>query len=206
MRIACLHTAQSNVAVFGSAGEGAELSHAVHPDLLARAEAAGGLSPEIRAETAAILRDLAETADAVLLTCSTLGPAADDLADPRILRADAALARQAIARSRSFGHVLVLCAAPTTVEPTRALFAREAEGTGVGIALRVIPCAWDAFRAGNTRSYHRIIAQAADAAYAEGADIIALAQASMADAAPLCRLGTPLTSPAAALDAVRAGV
>ena len=42
MRIACLHTAESNVAAFEAAcPEGMRLSHAVRPDLLAAAEAGG---------------------------------------------------------------------------------------------------------------------------------------------------------------------
>lgn len=86
MRIACLHTAASNAAVFDAAcPAGVRLTHAVRPDLLAAAEAAGGLTPEIAAATAEALRGL--EGDAVLLTCSTLGPAAGGA-----LRADAALA------------------------------------------------------------------------------------------------------------------
>jgi hypothetical protein len=204
MRIACLHTIDSNVPVFQSAASGldAVLSHQVRADLLARAEAAGGLTGEIRAETASLLRGLAADADAVLLTCSTLGPSVEDVvASVPVLRVDAALAREAVAAAGGAGHVLVLCAVQTTVEPTRALFEAAAAESGVGIAMRVIPCAWDAFRAGDAGAYHRIIAQAVDAAYAEGAGVIALAQASMSGAAALCRLGTPLTSPAAGMAA-----
>ncbi len=204
MRIACLHTIDSNVAVFQSASAGLDVSltHQVRADLLKRAEADGGLTAEIRAETAELLRGLAAGADAVLLTCSTLGPSVEDVdAGVPVLRVDAALAQQAVAACGGKGHVLVMCAVQTTVEPTRKLFEAAAEGTGVGIAMRVIPCAWDAFRAGNVEAYHLIIAQAVDAAYAEGAGVIALAQASMTGAALLCRQGTPLTSPAAGMAA-----
>ena len=197
MRIACLHTVASNADVFTAAAPaGVTLEHTIRPDLLARSEAEGGMTPAIRAETAALLRDLARVADRVLLTCSTIGPAAEDVAG--VVRVDAALARRAVAEAKG-GHVLVLCAVTTTVEPTRRLFEAAAEGTGVRIAMRVIPCAWDAFKAGDTAGYHRIIAQAVDAARSEGADTIALAQASMAGAAALCRLGAPLTSPAVGL-------
>ncbi len=52
MRIACLHTAESNVAIFEAARpDGVRLRHAVRPDLLAAAEAEG-LTPEIAAATA----------------------------------------------------------------------------------------------------------------------------------------------------------
>lgn len=203
MRIALLHTIDSNVAVFQLAAEGldVEMTHEVRADLLAKAEAEGGLTPEIRAQTAATLRGLATGMDAVLLTCSTLGPSVEDVVvGVPVLRVDDALARQAVAQAE-VGHVLILCAAPTTVEPTRALFMKAAGDNGVKIAIRVVPCAWDALRGEDVRGYHRIIAQAVDAAFAEGAGVIALAQASMAGAATLCRLGIPLTSPAAGLAA-----
>jgi len=75
MRIACLHTAASNAAVFDAAcPAGVTLSHAVRSDLLAAAEVAGGLTTEIALETAAALRRL--EGDRVLLTCSTIGAAA----------------------------------------------------------------------------------------------------------------------------------
>ncbi|HUN50891.1 MAG TPA: hypothetical protein VMU42_07235, partial [Candidatus Sulfotelmatobacter sp.] len=75
MAIACLHTAESNVAVFDAAAAalGANLTHLVRADLLQAAEAAGGMTPAVAARTAALLHRLAEDADAVLLTCSTLG-------------------------------------------------------------------------------------------------------------------------------------
>ncbi len=208
MRIACLHTVDSNVPVLEAAASripGLTLSHIVRADLLKRAEAAGGLTDAIRDEAAELLGTLAADADAVLLTCSTVGPAAeraDLLARVPILRVDAALASAAVALAAAGkGRVDVLCAVQTTVEPTRALFERVADGTGVAIAMHIAPHAWDAFRAGDTATYHRLVAAAADALYAKGAQVIAFAQASMAAAAPLCTGGTPLTSPDAGLAA-----
>jgi aspartate/glutamate racemase len=151
------------------------------------------------------LRELAAGADAVLLTCSTVGPAAeraDLLAPVPVLRVDGALAAEAVARaSAGSNRVDVLCAVQTTVEPTCALFERMADGTGVSIAMHIAPGAWDAFRAGDVPTYHKLVAEAADALYAKGAQTIALAQASMAGAAALCTRGTPLTSPGAGLAA-----
>jgi aspartate/glutamate racemase len=208
MRIACLHTVDSNVPVFDAAAAplpGVTLSHTVRADLLKRAEAEGGLTDAIRDEAAALLAALAADADAVLLTCSTVGPAAeraDLLAPVPILRVDAALASAAIAQAAAGqSKVDVLCAVQTTVAPTSALFERVADGTGVAIAMHIAPGAWDAFRAGDTATYHRLVAEAADALYAAGAEVVAFAQASMAGAAALCTRGTPLTSPAAGLAA-----
>lgn len=211
MRIACLHTVDSNIAVFEAAVSGlpsVSLSHSVRADLLSRSEQAGGLTPEIRDEAAALLRAMMEGADAVLLTCSTVGPAAEQAAEDAgkpILRVDGALAQAAVARARAGSkRVIALCAVQTTVEPTRALFERAAQGTGVSIEMRVAPDAWATFKSGDTQGYHRLVARAADAAFAEGHDVVALAQASMAGAAALCTQGTPLTSPAAGLAAAAA--
>ena len=123
MLLSCLHTADSNVAVFDAAlGElgrdDVRLRHAVRADLLDRGEREGGLTAAIVAETAAVLGGLAGGADAVLLTCSTLGPAvahANRSAVP-VLRVDEALARQAVQQG---GAIVVLCAVATTV-PSRS--------------------------------------------------------------------------------------
>lgn len=193
--IACLHTAASNLSLFDAAcPPGVTLSHMIRPDLLAEAEAAGGLTPAIAARTAAALEALAAPGiHAVLLTCSTLGPAlAQACAAIPLLRADAALAAAA---RRASGPVVALCAVETTLAPTAALF-------GPACETRLVPGAWAAFRAGDAHTYARMVAAAADAAFAEGAGCVALAQASMAPAAALCRNGIPLTSPSASLAAL----
>ena len=63
MRIACLHTVDSNIAVFEAAASGlpgVTLTHHVRADLLKRAEAAGQLTDEIRDEAAASRKTLDE--------------------------------------------------------------------------------------------------------------------------------------------------
>ncbi|HSF94574.1 MAG TPA: hypothetical protein VLA52_06060 [Thermohalobaculum sp.] len=190
MRIACLHTAASNAAVFDAAcPPGESLTHAVRPDLLAAAEAAGGLTPEIAAETAEVLRRL--DGDAVLLTCSTLGPAAGYAGAQR---ADAALAARACAGG---GSVEVLCAAPSTLRVTAELFATAAQGTPARVTLRLVPGAWALFHRGDLAGYAEAIAKDAEASRA---DVVALAQVSMAPAARLARRPV-LTVPEAALAA-----
>lgn len=204
-RIACLHTAESNIQVFdnalGKSGlTGVVLRHAVRADLLAAAEQAGGLTTTISSQTSQALRELCKEADAVLLTCSTLGPVAEavepDAAAP-VLRVDAALAAEAV---KGGGSVAVLCAVQTTVEPTRLLFERAAQATGAKIAMHLVSGAWEVFKAGDRDRYLGMIARAADDAAAAGATQVALAQASMADAADLAAAHQrPLTSPTAGL-------
>ncbi len=196
MRIACLHSAESNVAIFEAARpDGVRLSHAVRPDLLAAAEAEG-LTPGIAAATAEALGALAEGegTDAVLLTCSTLGPAAMAAG---AIRADAALAEAAAAGG---GTVEVLCAAPSTLTATAELFGAAAGRSGARVTIRLVPDAWRLFHAGDHAAYFERIARDAEASRAA---VVALAQASMAPAAGLTARPV-LTCPQAALAAVLA--
>ncbi len=206
-RIACLHTVDSNVAVFDAAlaslgRRDLELHHRVRADLLSRAEREGGLTAEIATETVGVLQEMSAAADAVLLTCSTLGPAAETAADEAscpILRVDAALAAEAVAGG---GTVVVLCAVETTIGPTRRLFERAASHTGATVSIELVPDAWDAFKAGATDRYHQLIAAAADRALQGGAARVALAQASMAGASRLAVGGAKvLNSPVVGLAA-----
>jgi len=194
MRIACLHAAESNVAIFEAARpDGVSLRHAVRPDLLAAAEA-DGLTPDIAAATAEALGALRDGADAVLLTCSTLGPAAGPAG---ALRADAALAEAATA---SGGTVEVLCTASGTLTATAELFGAAAERSGARVTVRLVPGAWRLFHAGDHAGYAERIARDAEASRA---DVVALAQASMAPAAQLTARPV-LTCPQVALAAVLA--
>lgn len=203
MRLACLHTADSNVQVFDEAadGLGIRLIHRVRPDLLADADAAGSLTDAIAARTAQALDALVADADAVILSCSTLGPVVrvfQGRGGVPVLRVDEALAR---AVGASGQRVTLLCAAPTTLESTTSLFQAEAAGTLTQIDVRMVPGAWDLFLAGERRAYLEYIAAAADAAWDDGAQQVALAQSSMAPAARLCTRGVPWSSPGAAVAA-----
>jgi hypothetical protein len=204
-RIACLHTAESNIAVFEAAcqnlgsGYDVALRHEVRADLLADAAKAGGLNREIADRTGKALLALCDEADAVILTCSTLGPsiAACTSARVPVLRVDEALARETV---RDGGRVAVLCAVETTLVPTRTLFEEAAEGTGATVDVQLVPGAWAAFQEGDRDRYFELVAAAADEAVRQGASRVALAQASMAGAAAFTKVGhPPLTSPAIGL-------
>ncbi|NGM19989.1 aspartate/glutamate racemase family protein [Roseomonas stagni] len=199
--IACLHTAGSNVAVFDAAcPPGVVLRHTVNETLLKDAEAAGGLTEAIAARTARALEALAGPGvDAVLLTCSTVGPGVALARAPvPVLRVDAALAEAA---TKGGGRVVVLCAVETTMEPSRRVFEEPAARHGATLDVRLVPGAWAAFRGGDVAGYHRLVAEAAEAAFAEGAAEVALAQASMAGAVAMARGRKPLASPPVGLAA-----
>jgi hypothetical protein len=198
-RIACLHTAAGNIALFEAAAVdlALDLRHLVRAHLLAAAEQAGGLTPSIVEETEAALRAAAGDADFVLLACSTLGPVADGLrAKVPTLRIDRALAEAAVKKG---GRVAVLYTFPGTAQASGDLFREVAAGTEAEIDLQLVPGAWDLFKEGDQQQYLAMIADAADRAFAAGAASVAFAQASMAPAAGLCVKGTPLTSPRASL-------
>lgn len=216
IRIACLHTAHSNIALFERAAAAARrplvLRHEVRADLLERAERAGAMTPDIAAETDLALRALAEDADAVLLNCSTLGPAADAFAASSaipVLRADAALAQHAVMQGKG-GRVVVLCTVQTTLAPTTRTFADAVAASGsldTTVDVRLVDGAWARFKAGDLPGYLASIAQAADNAYDHGAHVVAFAQASMADAATHLRNGRiALDSPTAAIAALVAAL
>jgi hypothetical protein len=189
LTIACLHTAESNTALFDAAaaalpGGAITLLHRVRAELLRRPDAA------TLAEAARELEEMGRAADAVLLTCSTIGAAAGLARGARVavLRADAALAEAAL---RAGGEVTVLYAAPTSEEPTTTLFRAVAERHGATAHIVMVPGAWALFLAGDFPGYHARIAEAARGAHGR----VALAQASMAPAAALLAGAPPLTVP-----------
>lgn len=205
MRIACLHTAASNIEIFGKAAsalqlDAGDISHAVHGELLEAAEQQGGITPAIEMATLHIIQSLMAEAGAVLVTCSTLGAIADSARTAftkPVLRTDRALAEQALESGLS---VSVLCTAPTTLEPTTELFRQVFANAQVTPDIRLIDSAWDLFRAGEIKSYERAIADAANAAHNTGSQLVVLAQTSMANAAALIRHKTHVfDAPTAAL-------
>jgi hypothetical protein len=209
LRIACLHTAASNIAIFDAAADALgispdQLSHHARPDLLAAAGKAGGLTLDIQLQTREILLSLAEGADLILLTCSTLGPAASEanaLLDIPVWRVDQALAEQSMATA---GKTRVLYAAQTTLGPTQRLFEQVPRHPQADVEFQWVEGAWEHFLAGNIAGYLQRIAAQADLAFQQGVERVALAQASMTGAGNLTQFGVPLSSPLCALrDAIQ---
>jgi Asp/Glu/hydantoin racemase len=210
-----LHTAESNVATVGALM--AELApdipirHLLATELLADAVKAGSVTDEIAADVRARLVEAAAGAAVVVCTCSTIGAvaeAADGTLPAPVQRIDRAMAQKAVTAGR---RILVAACVPTTIEPTSDLIAKVAREAGrtVEIAVVLIADAWPRFLAGDIAGYDAMIVGRL-AAEKGAADVVVLAQASMAGAAAEAerRLGVPvLTSPrlgvAAAIDAWR---
>jgi Asp/Glu/hydantoin racemase len=120
-------------------------------------------------------------ATAVMVTCSSIGPAAalaQKLFDIPVFRIDDAMAEKAVAVGRRIG---VLATLRTTLDPTMALLADKAAAAdrSVEIAEGLCAGAFDAVLSGDTETHDRIVSDAL-LEMASKVDVIVLAQASMA--------------------------
>lgn len=185
-----LHGAASNVAVFetlvAEAAPGLGRRHEVMADLLARAEREG-LSDALEKDLRDLLGTIAEPRPRlVLCTCSTLGGLVERLGAEiglAVERIDRALAEAAL---ETGGPIVVLAATPATLRPTEDLFRSVAFDKGLDqtITLHLAEGAWPLFLSGDLSGYHDAIASAARG-LAAGAEVIVLAQVSMAPAKAL---------------------
>ncbi len=208
-RLTFLHTGEAHVPVFtallAEIGPEVEARHVVRADLLNEAIRQGGLTPPIRRATCeALLAAADEQPDAVLCTCSTIGPGADvaaELTVTPVLRVDRPMAERAVATGP---RILVAACLHTTLGPTAGLVREAAARAGRAIELGelLMDDAWRLFEAGDRAGYVRRVAEGLRA-NAAGVDAIVLAQASMAGAAELCSdLGVPiLSSPRSGVEA-----
>jgi hypothetical protein len=205
MRLSFLHTVGINTGIFEQSALARglrrdDLRHEVRAELRLRAEQGGREADAVQAEVADCVRRLAADADAVVVTCATLGPLVDGMEAEAIpvLRADTALARAAARPGR---RVTVLCAAPTAIEANRRLFEGYAAAVGAEVKVALVPDAWDLFRQDDMPRCLEGIARAAEQAYLEGADTVAFAHPWMAPAARRVAHGpAPLDAAGAVLD------
>ncbi|WP_112468986.1 aspartate/glutamate racemase family protein [Streptomyces triticisoli] len=212
--LALLHTSPVHVPVFDAlrdeAHPGLELRHFVDEELLGRARREGPAA--VADGVRAVLRGaVAQGARAVLCTCSTIGGIAEAEAEAAglsvpVLRVDRPTAAAAVVAGP---RVVVLAALRSTLAPTTALVGEEARRARRSVTVRsvFVGAAWPRFEAGDVEGYAREVAAAADRV--TDADVIVLAQVSMAPArrlttTPVPVLSSPALGLAAAAQAVRA--
>ena len=192
-----LHTVPALAPVFHelvTRGNDIEVIHAVDPRLLATA-IREGVTPEVTALVAEHIADLVDAgAEAILVTCSSIGEAVDAAAAAAgvpVIRVDEAMAHRAVELAAAgSGRIAVLATLAATLGPTGRLVERAGSAD---VTALVVEGAAAARAAGDTATHDRLIAEAIDAA---DADVILLAQASMANAVALASTATPvLTSP-----------
>lgn len=187
MKIALLHTADVHVVtftdLFADLAADVALTHKVRPDLLSVAQAKG--LDAVRADTSEALSQLAQ-ADAVLCTCSTLGPLVEGMGHDHILRIDRPLMEAAC---QSGPDVMVALCLDSTQAPTLTLLQDCAQRMGRPVAPRVVSCAaaWPRFTSGDHDGFAAAIAASIRISIASGGmpDCVVLAQASMRVALPL---------------------
>lgn len=211
-RVAFLHTGAVNIAPFGElAAEllpGAVvvnyLDDRIVADLTDPARAAsvpGRVEALVRAAAAG-------GADAVMFTCSSiseLAAPASVAAGIPVLRVDEAMADAAVASGR---RIRVLATLATTSRPTTALLRERARVAGLHpeISDEVVDGAFEAVVAGDRATHDHRVGAAISRAAAD-ADVIVLAQASMAGAARSVDVGVPvLTSPRSGVERLAASL
>ena len=192
-RLTFYHTAAGNAATLEALvteiAPDVQVKHVFSPEFLDEAAKAGSMSPDL--EQRIVDKLLAEAnagTEIVVLTCSTIGAAAGKAqADSKvpIQRIDTAMAEAAVA---SGPRILVAACLQSTVGPTTTLIRSVAEARGKQITIEVmlLSDAWSILQAGNPEGYVTAIAEGLRPV-APKADVIVLAQASMAKAADLLK-------------------
>ncbi|MFF8784645.1 aspartate/glutamate racemase family protein [Streptomyces sp. NPDC015125] len=190
-----LHTSPLHVPVFDALRDeeapGLTLDHLVRPELLDRARAQGpdSVAKDLEADLAGAVRGGARVA---LCTCSTLGSVAEAAGAAlglSVLRVDRPMAATAVATGP---RIAVLATLESTFVPTKELIMEEAGRAGREVSVRtvLVPGAWERFEAGDSDGYLMAIASAAREI--RNADVIVLAQGSMAPAAEGLDVGVPV--------------
>ena len=130
-------------------------------------------------------------ADAVMVTCSSIGEGVDfgqRLFDIPVIRVDEAMARKAVRMGRKIG---VMATLRTTLEPTVALLRDKAAEAGIEIEIIESLCdgAFEAVLAGDQATHDRILTAALKNDM-KGVDVVVLAQASMSGVVKSMPAGT----------------
>jgi hypothetical protein len=185
-----LHTAPSNVTTFAhllaEIDPTIPAKHVLDESLLQEARISG-ITPELEQRIQQRLIDeTGENTAVVLCTCSTIGGSAErsHAANGRgVIRVDRPMAEAAVAMG---SRVIVAAALQSTLAPTSDLLQEVAAEQGRAITIRplLIEGAWQRFEAGDQAGYWQVVADRLRRD-ALDADVIVLAQASMAGAAAL---------------------
>jgi Asp/Glu/hydantoin racemase len=185
-RVVLVHTVAGLVPVFQELAKGlpgdVKISNIVDESLLEDAITAGGLTHSVSRRVVDHIRSAADSgAEAILATCSSIGPAveiASQLVDVPVLRVDEPMASAAIESGRRIG---VLATVASTLNPTVDLLRRCAQGLQKDVELTPVlrDEAFTAMRSGDGTRHDEIIGEAL-MDLAVDVDVIVLAQASMA--------------------------
>ena len=183
-----LHTAEIHVATFDrlmkETAPDLTCHHVVREEWLAEARA-NGLNDDLQNRVSEFLENTARSSDAVLCTCSTLGPLADDAqaAGVKVLRIDRPMMEHAVSLD---GTIMVALCLESTIQPTLELLRETAKQANRPGTFTTILCAeaWPYFEQGDLDGFRNSIAGSIRSGIAEieQPSCIVLAQASMAGA------------------------
>ncbi len=160
-----------------------EIFNIVDESLIANTIAAQRLTPTTCRRVAGYIASAEEAgADAILVTCSSIGPAVEaarPLVNVPVLRIDEPMADQAVRLGRRIGVIATLS---TTLEPTTELVRARAaaQGKEVEIVQHLCTGAFEAVIAGDTATHDRLVREGFQTLMGAQVDVIVLAQASMA--------------------------
>jgi len=209
-QIALIHTSPSMIPVFKSLSDellrGHKVFNMVDESLLCDIIGHGCCPPATAKRLAGHVMAADEAgADFILVTCSSMGRAVEAsraLVSATVLRVDEPMADRAVQTGMRIGVIATL---PSTLEPTAALIKSRAAAAGKEIQLitQVVEGAFDAVISGNGAKHDELVG-AALRAMGKNADVIILAQASMArvvDSLPREHKPAPiLSSPRSAVE------
>ena len=186
--LALLHTSHVLIPTFSKLCQEnlpeCRIFHMVDESLIKNTIATGALTkPTIRRMATLVTSAHEGGADAVMVTCSSVGPGVNVLRalfDFPILRIDEAMAEEAVRTGRRIG---VLATLETTLTPTVELLRETARAQSREVM--ILPClcpgAFDAILSGDDQRHHQIVAENLEELMRQS-DVIVLAQASMAGA------------------------
>jgi len=209
-RLALIHTSAIMIPVFGELCAkflpDVELVHTVDESLLKDIIADERLSKSTaRRVVGHIISAEQAGADCIMVTCSSIGPAADlgrQLVDIPVVRVDEPMAVLAVGKGSSIGVVATL---PSTLNPTAELIKTQAEKQAkeINVIKKLCEGAFEAVISGDGATHDKIVGAGLQE-LTEQVDVIVLAQASMARVVENLPAGTKkipiLSSPRLAIE------
>jgi len=185
-RLTLIHTSGMMIPVFAELCSellpGVEIVHMVDESLLKDIIRDKGLSKSTaRRVVGHILSAEQAGTDFIMVTCSSIGPAAElgrELVDAPVMRVDEPMAALAVAKGSHIGVVATLA---STLNPTADLIRSKAkaEARDVRVTPKLCEGAFQAVITGDAATHDRIVASGIQCLIPQ-VDVIVLAQASMA--------------------------
>ena len=189
-KIAIIHTTPATVGPLKALAEefipGCEVANFVDDSILPQLARNGGNLTEVEGRLVQYARFAEEVgAEAILSACSSVGELVNQAraaVSVPVIRIDEAMAEEAVRRGKIIGVAATL---NTTLNPTTRLLQKMAGRAGVDVEIRplLVEAAYQRLMAGDPEGHDAVLAEALTG-LADEADVVVLAQASMARVLP----------------------